>query len=68
MCCGGKTPSYTGPGVAVNCPGGITKHAMPDAEAVARARGVNLCDVTATGTGYKVITRQDVLRHLGQGV
>ena len=66
MCCGAKTPSYTGPGVAVNCPQG-TVHAMPDAEVVARARGVSLCDVTATGKNG-VVLRADVLRYLGQGV
>lgn len=67
MCCGAKTPEYTGPGVAVSCPEG-TVHAMPDAEVVARARGVNLCNVTPTGLGGKVITRADVLRTAGVGV
>jgi len=67
MCCGAKTPSHTGPGVAVSCPEG-TVHAMPDAEVIARARGVNLCNVTPTGLGGKVIIRPDVLRYLGQGV
>ena len=67
MCCGAKTPEYTGPGVAVNCSGG-TVHAMPDAEAMARARGVNLCDVAPTGLGGKIVIRADVLRALGQGV
>jgi len=67
MCCGAKTPEYSGPGVAVNCPEG-TVHAMPDAEVVARARGVNLCNVAPTGLGGRIIIRADVLRHLGQGV
>jgi len=68
MCCGAKTPEYGGPGVKVTCPDGVIKYATPDAEVVARARGVNLCGITPTGMGYKVITRQDVLRALGQGV
>jgi len=51
----------------VSCPQG-TVHAMPRAHAAARARGVNLCDVTPTGMGGQVITYTDVLRTLGAGV
>ena len=48
----------------IECPDG-DRLATPDAEAVARARGVNLCDVAATGVGGKIINRGDVLRALG---
>ena len=50
--------------MAVNCPDG-ERWATPGAEVLARARGVNLCDVTATGRGGKIINRQDVLRTMG---
>ena len=66
MCCGAKTPPR-GMGVAVQCPDG-ERWATPDAEVLARARGMNLCDVTATGQGGKIINRQDVLRTLGARV
>lgn len=60
MCCGAKTP-IKGSGVTVNCPDGEL-YATPDAEVLARARGVDLCTVTATGRGGSIINRQDVLR------
>ena len=62
-CCGGKV-AIQGSGVEVSCPDGV-RYATPDAEVVARARGVNLCDVSPTGQGGKIINRQDVLRAVG---
>jgi len=66
-CCGAAKTPPRGSGVAVNCPEG-ERWATPDAEVLARARGMNLCDVTATGRGGKIINRQDVLRTLGARV
>ncbi len=60
-CCGGGKVAVQGPGVAVSCPDG-ERRATPAAEVMARARGINLCSVTPTGQGGKVIQRQDVLR------
>jgi len=66
MCCGAKT-APRGSGVAVNCPDG-ERWATPGAEVLARARGVDLCSVGATGRGGKIINRQDVLRVMGARV
>lgn len=65
-CCGGKTAPVGEGGVTIHCPDG-DKYATPDAEVMARARGINLCLVTATGRMGKIINRQDVLRFLAAG-
>ena len=62
-CCGAKT-APRGMGVSIQCPDG-ERWATPDAEVVARARGVDLCTVAATGRGGKIINRQDVMRAVG---
>ena len=63
-CCGSaKTAPRNEGGVLVSCPDG-ERLATPDAEVMARARGINLCLVTATGRSGAIINRQDVLRYL----
>jgi len=62
-CCGQAKTAPRGMGVPIQCPDG-ERWATPDAEVVAKARGVNLCDVTGTGPNGK-INRGDVMRVLG---
>lgn len=65
-CCGAKTAPKGEGGVTIHCPGG-DRYATPDAEVMARVRGINLCEVAATGRNGKIINRQDVLRFLAAG-
>ena len=66
-CCGAKT-APRGSGVEVKCDDGVERWATPSAEVLARARGVDLCTVSATGRGGKIINRQDVLRAINARV
>jgi pyruvate/2-oxoglutarate dehydrogenase complex dihydrolipoamide acyltransferase (E2) component len=65
-CCGAKT-APKGSGATVRCPEG-ERYATPDAEVLARARGIDLCTVKATGRGGQIINRQDVLRAMNARV
>ena len=65
MCCGGgirRPEPVREPNV--NCDGRIVIF-MPDAYLMASRRGLDLCNITATGQGGKIVNRMDVLRAMG---
>ena len=65
MCCGGgrrRPEPIREPNV--NCDGVIVPF-MADAYLMATRRGLDLCSITPTGQGGKIVNRMDVLRALG---
>ena len=65
MCCGGgrRRPDPIGE-PNVNCDGTIVVF-MPDAHLLAVRLGLDLCSITPTGRGGKIVNRMDVLRAKG---